>query len=369
MRISWLCETQADRERVLDMERRIRPLRAGAFGLLGTALLICGPWVGFWTLFPLCAACICFAASDFRLRTSRCPEYRLAASWLAAELAIAASVALTGGPTSPAVDWLVLPVVTLAARFDVRGVSAGTVIAAGLIVASTLGVHPAYIVAHPQHLVFPLALLGGLSMLSVALMRSDLHHRSASVIDPLTTMLNRNALASRVRELSEQARIVKQPIGVILGDLDEFKLVNDLHGHAAGDGVLQDVAYSMRKQLRAFDLAYRLGGEEFLVLLPGADARHAMFIAEGLRRAIAAGPHGGLPVTMSFGVTGSAPGEFDYEKAIVLADRALYQAKAAGRNRVRMSDPGGRTSAAADDASAWGGVDAGEPLTASSHTV
>jgi diguanylate cyclase (GGDEF)-like protein len=271
---------------------------------------------------------------------------RLAASWLTAELAIAASVALTGGPASAAVDWLVLPVVTMAARFDVRGVTAGTVIATALIAASTLGVHPAYVVAHPQHLVFPLALLGGLSMLSVALMRSDLHHRSASVIDPLTTMLNRNALASRVKELSHQARIVKQPIEVILGDLDGFKQVNDRHGHAAGDGVLQDVAYSLRKQLRAFDLAYRLGGEEFLVLLPGADAQRATIIAGELRCAVAADPQGGLPVTMSFGATGSPPGEFDYEKAIVLADRALYQAKAAGRNRVETFDGDEQTGSA-----------------------
>jgi diguanylate cyclase (GGDEF)-like protein len=316
-----------------------------------------------------------FAASDFRLASSRCPEYRLAASWLTAELAIAASVALTGGPASAAVDWLVLPVVTLAARFDVRGVTAGTVMAAGLIVASTLGVHPAYVVAHPQHLVFPLALLGGLSMLSVALMRSDLHHRSASVIDPLTTMLNRNALASRVKELSHQARIVKQPIGVILGDLDCFKQVNDRHGHAAGDGVLQDVAYSLRKQLRAFDLAYRLGGEEFLVLLPGADAQRATIIAEELRCAVAADPQGGLPVTMSFGVTGSPPGEFDYEKAIVLADRALYQAKAAGRNRVETFDGDGQTGSAAstDQIAPSGGFQplgyygTGDPLTAAAQ--
>jgi diguanylate cyclase (GGDEF)-like protein len=153
-----------------------------------------------------------------------------------------------------------------------------------------------------------------------------------------------------------------------LGDLDEFKQVNDLHGHAAGDGVLQDVAYCMRKQLRAFDLAYRLGGEEFLVLLPGADARHAMVLAEGLRRAIAAGPHAGLPVTMSFGVTASPPGEFDYEKALALADRALYQAKAAGRNQVRMFDPDRRTSAA-EDASMWAGHDTGEPLTASAQEL
>ncbi|MGH2870606.1 MAG: GGDEF domain-containing protein [Solirubrobacteraceae bacterium] len=98
--------------------------------------------------------------------------------------------------------------------------------------------------------------------------------------------------------------------------------MNDSHGHAAGDAVLKDVVYSLRKQLRAFDLAYRLGGEEFLVLLPGADTQRASMIAEELRAAIAARPHGGLPVSISFGVTASRPGHSDYQQAMAIADQA-----------------------------------------------
>ncbi len=114
----------------------------------------------------------------------------------------------------------------------------------------------------------------------MALMRSDLQHRSVSVIDPLTSMLNRAALGTRVQELTCQASIVRQPIGVIVGDLDKFKAINDTHGHAVGDAVLRDVAYKLRKCLRAFDLAYRLGGEEFLVILPGGDADQSAGVAE-----------------------------------------------------------------------------------------
>jgi diguanylate cyclase (GGDEF)-like protein len=143
-------------------------------------------------------------------------------------------------------------------------------------------------------------------------MRSDLAHRSASVIDPLTSMLNRNALGARVDELRHQALVVRQPIGLIVCDLDHFKAVNDSHGHTVGDDVLRDVAYSLRKRLRAFDLAYRLGGEEFLVLLPGADARQAAELAENLRETILAEPHGGVSVTMSFGVSASQPSSFEY---------------------------------------------------------
>jgi diguanylate cyclase (GGDEF)-like protein len=319
------------------MERRLRPLRTWSFVVLAVGLLISGPWVGWWTLLPLAAAGIVFALTGHALERSPRPEYRMAAAWLGAELAIAVSVALTGGPRSPAVDWLVLPIVTLGARFDARGIAAGASIAAILILATTLGVHPGYVIGHPQQLVFPLALLGALTLLSMALMRSDLQHRSASVIDPLTSMLNRNALRTRIGELRHQARVVRQPIGIIIGDLDHFKHVNDVHGHAAGDGVLQDVAYRVRKQLRAFDLAYRLGGEEFLVLLPGAGPREATAVAESLRAAIAAGPHGPMSVTMSFGVSASVAGSFDYEQVFAAADQALYLAKAAGRNCVRRA--------------------------------
>jgi diguanylate cyclase (GGDEF)-like protein len=319
------------------MERRLKPLRAWSFGVLAIALLLCGPWVGWWTLIPLAVAGVVFVLTDRGLETSSHPEYRLAFAWLTSELAIAASVALTGGPRSPAVSWLVLPVVTLAARFNLRGVIVGSSIAAGLILASSLGVHPAEVIASPQQVIFRLALLGAVALLSLALMRSDLQHRNTSVVDPLTSMLNRNALQARVGELRHQATIVNQPIAIIIGDLDHFKQVNDLHGHATGDAVLQDVAYSLRKRLRAFDLVYRLGGEEFLVLLPGVDALEAASIAEGLRLAVAAEPRGGVPATMSFGVSASKPGSFDYKRVFEHADQALYAAKAAGRNCVRAA--------------------------------
>jgi diguanylate cyclase (GGDEF)-like protein len=321
---------------VLDMEQRLRPLRACSFAVLAVALLVCGPFVGWWTLIPLAVASLAFFLTDRGLQTSARPEYRLAVAWLSSESAIAASVALTGGARSPAIAWLVLPVVTLAARFNVRGVVVGTSVAASLILASSLGVDPAQAVASPQRVLFPLALLGALALLSLALMQSDVQHRTASVIDPLTSMLNRNALRARVDELRDQAPIVRQPIGLIVGDLDHFKAVNDTHGHSAGDAVLRDVAYCLRKRLRAFDLAYRLGGEEFLVLLPGADASAAAIVAEDLRRTIEASAHGNLPVTMSFGVSASEPSRFDYQETFEAADQALYAAKTAGRNCVRV---------------------------------
>jgi diguanylate cyclase (GGDEF)-like protein len=148
-------------------------------------------------------------------------------------------------------------------------------------------------------------------------------------------MLNRSALSIRIAELEQQSRITGEPIALVVGDIDRFKDINDEHGHTAGDAVLQDLAYELRKTLRAFDLVYRLGGEEFLVVLPGAEPEAAEALAERLREAVAARPIGGFEMTMSFGVAASHPDEpFVYEEVFARADGALYEAKSAGRNRV-----------------------------------
>jgi diguanylate cyclase (GGDEF)-like protein len=259
---------------------------------------------------------------------------------LLSELTIAGSIALTGGPRSPALAWLVIPLVTLPARFNGRAVAAGVGLVVVLLLATTFGVDAAYCVAHPQTIVMPIALVVAVALLSSALMTSDLEHRSSSVIDPLTGMLNRNALQTRVKELAQQAAVMREPVALVVGDLDRFKTINDGHGHAVGDAVLRDVAYRMRKALRAYDLAYRLGGEEFLIMLPGADREAARHVAETLRRAICDEPVAGLPATISFGVSASDPGEFAYDTVFAEADLALYRSKQEGRNRVRVSGDG-----------------------------
>ncbi|HEU4975985.1 MAG TPA: GGDEF domain-containing protein [Baekduia sp.] len=335
---TWLCPEPADRARAVDMEERLRPYRRASFVVLAAALVLTGHWVGWWTLLPLGVAIVGFALVDRRLAVSRHPEHGIAAAWVLSELVIAASIALTGGPRSPALGWLAIPLVTLPARFKGRAVAAGAILVSLLLVATTFGVDAGYILARPQSVVMPVALFGAVALLSAALMVSDLEHRSSAVIDPLTGMLNRNALQTRIAELTEQAAITREPVAVIVGDLDRFKAINDGHGHTTGDAVLKDVSYRLRATLRAYDLAYRLGGEEFLVLLPGADAGQAAEVAEGLRRAVGDEPVAGLRVSISFGVGASAPGSFDYETVFAAADGALYGAKQAGRDRVRVAD-------------------------------
>jgi diguanylate cyclase (GGDEF)-like protein len=124
-------------------------------------------------------------------------------------------------------------------------------------------------------------------------------------------------------------------VGVVVGDLDHFKAVNDGAGHQVGDAVLRDVAQRWRDALRAYEMAYRLGGEEFLVLLPGAALDEAEEVARRLWDAVRATPVAGQAVTMSFGVAASAEGEaFDFDALFAHADAALYRAKRAGRDRV-----------------------------------
>lgn len=321
---------------MIDMDRRLQPVRRNSFLVLGVGLVACGPWLGWWTLLPLAVAGVVFKLGNQRIERAARPEYALFAAWAASEVIIGVSVALTGGAGTPTLSWFAIPIVTLSARFSTRGIAAGVSLAVALMLAVGFGFSPGVVAAQPQTLIIPVALVVAVAMLSTALMRSDVEHRSEAVIDQLTGLLNRKALAARTSELAQQSAISGEPIGLLLGDLDHFKWINDARGHAVGDDVLKDVAYLVRKNLRAFDLVYRVGGEEFLILVPGADATQSAAVAEQLRAAVCAETlGGGERVTMSFGVAASQRRtRFDYAAVFADADSALYEAKRGGRDRV-----------------------------------
>ncbi len=332
---SWLCRDDFDRGRLLDMEERVRPARQKTFVILAIALVATGPWLGWWPLLCLIPGLGCFALADALLPRVARPEYVMFAAWVVSELVIAGAVSLNGGPVVPTLSWLAIPVITLSSRFSMRGVVVGVVITMLLVLAVAFGVNPAAVKADPTLVIAPFALVLCVALLTIPLMNSDIQHRNDAVIDQLTGLLNRKALSTRVPELAQQSQVTGEPVGIIVGDLDHFKDVNDSHGHTVGDAVLRDVAYTVRKELRAFDLAYRLGGEEFLVLLPGSDGEQAVELAERLREAVCVDRVGGLCVTMSFGVDASLRGEpFDYDVVFAKADAALYAAKQGGRDRV-----------------------------------
>lgn len=332
-------EAQLRRERLLDMEERLRPYRLAAFAVLALALLVSGPLLGWWWLIPLAAALGAFYAGDRLRARSEHPERWAALTWGVSPLMIGVSVALTGAAGSPAAAWFALPAVTLGARFSNRGVSIGVAYTTALLLASTVMLDPAGASAEPLPIVFAFALTVAVALLGGALVQSDRDHRRDAVLDPLTGLLNRAALAQRFSELSADSRDPRSAgrLGLLIGDLDCFKLVNDQHGHAVGDVVLKEVGYTLRKHLRALDSVYRVGGEEFVVLLPGAGGLEgACEVAERLREAVGQSKPAGLAVSISFGAVDSAAGAaLDFDRLYQEADAALYEAKQAGRNCVR----------------------------------
>ena len=332
---SWMFE-EIDRERMLDMDRRVAPVRRNALAVLGVALLLSAPWLGWWTLAPFVLAVALFQIADRQARSVAHPEYVIFGAWVGSELIVASSVALSGGPKVATMAWLAIPVVTLPARFSARGVSVGVAIALGLLLAVSFATDAHAVIRNPPLLIAPAALIVAVAMLSMALMRSDIEHRGECVIDGLTGLLNRKALASRAEELAQQSEITGEPVGLIAGDIDCFKAINDRDGHVAGDAALERVAARLRARLRAFDLLYRLGGDEFVVLLPGANLGESEEVAETLRAVVESESlQNGWPVTMSFGVSASARGElFRYQEVFAMADAALYEAKRRGRGQV-----------------------------------
>ncbi len=189
------------------------------------------------------------------------------------------------------------------------------------------------------------SLLGAASLLLAACITTLFAARFANVevdqrrrakIDPLTGCLNRAALDTHLDALLSRRDPGIGRLVAITFDLDDFKRVNDDHGHHVGDLVLVGVTEIVAATLERGTPLFRLGGEEFLVLVTEIDPVRGERIAERIRRAVEERPIVGLPVSASFGVAGqTAP--LDVERLLAEADEAMYSAKHAGRNRVRTS--------------------------------
>jgi diguanylate cyclase (GGDEF)-like protein len=153
--------------------------------------------------------------------------------------------------------------------------------------------------------------------------------------DPLTGLLNRRSLENRVRDL----RAAGTPYALAYGDLDQFKLLNDTHGHEDGDQALRLFARVLGDSLRPNDVAARYGGEEFVIVLPDCNTATAMSILERVREnlALALSTGHSPSFTVTFGLASSAYAS-DFDEILAIADGALLEAKSAGRNRVVLAD-------------------------------
>ncbi len=330
----WLCPTRADRLRLVEMNQSVRRARILVGLLCGVGVAALAPWIGLVPLALFAVAPGPLLILDRLLARSRRPERLIASSLILHATLILAGVAMTGGVRSPILPWVAIPVVTAAARFRLRVFLVGAVLAfLGLIAAVAIG-SPSGVIHDPAPLIGMTVLLAALVVVQQPLLGAEIRWREDAVLDPLTGLLNRQGLHRRFREVAEQARLTRRPVALVLFDLDRFKDLNDAHGHARGDAVLKDVAYVLRKELRTFELLYRIGGEELLLVLPGADLAAACQVAESARGAIADSHPGGLHVTASFGVCSSTGPGVDFDTMFQSADVALYEAKRSGRNRV-----------------------------------
>jgi two-component system, cell cycle response regulator len=161
--------------------------------------------------------------------------------------------------------------------------------------------------------------------------------------DSLTELDNRRYLEQRLDEMFEHSRRLREPVAVVLCDLDRFKSVNDTHGHQVGDVVLKELARILKNEAREIDRVGRYGGEEFMLLLPGTVLDAAVTFAERVRKAVEAHTFsfdgGTLQRTMSCGVAAwPHPRIADCDALVKAADDALYVAKETGRNRVIRFD-------------------------------
>jgi diguanylate cyclase (GGDEF)-like protein len=167
--------------------------------------------------------------------------------------------------------------------------------------------------------------------------------RNEVLTDPLTELLNRRAFDQNLEHAVRQWERHRRAFVLVLGDVDHFKLINDRFGHPVGDDVLRQMAARIRSALRKSDLAFRIGGEEFAVLLTETTLKAGAEVGNKLRRCIDEEPLV-LPTgqtispTMSFGVTG--PGAGSIPELMAQVDKALYQAKHLGRNRVVVANEG-----------------------------
>jgi two-component system cell cycle response regulator len=176
--------------------------------------------------------------------------------------------------------------------------------------------------------------------------------RMQATHDSLTGLFNRAAILESLEREVARAQREKNPMSVIMADVDHFKRINDVYGHPTGDAVLQEIARRMLASFRAYDFVGRYGGEEFLIVVPSSELTLSVDLAERLRQHVAVQPvnacGNSIQVTVSLGVAALNSDANQPTQLLNLADAALYAAKHGGRNRVESAPilqalvPGGR---------------------------
>jgi len=324
------------RHRTVEQAGSLNPATKAIVPIVAAVLIATALVVSPWAWLPLGLIVLGLAALPTLIGGAANPEIAEMAGGLLLTIGMAVAAGLSGGTSSPIVFLFPIGVVLNGLRAGRRSIIVCAAVTMAVFVLVCLLEEAGAIVAEPLPMLAILAMQLGVTIASVALAEAEIGHRRASIVDPLTGLLNRHGLPDRFEELRRQALVSRAPITVVLFDLDHFKRLNDEHGHDVGDRLLREVADQIRASLRRFDLVYRVGGEEFLILLPGMAEAEGEAVAEQLRLAIERlGTVGGSGITASFGVSGAEGEEIDFDWLYRQADQALYGAKRSGRDRVR----------------------------------
>jgi diguanylate cyclase (GGDEF)-like protein len=319
---------------MLEAGALVRLARVWVSLLVFLATAVAGPWIGWWP--TLCGALTALQVATLDRRTVRSarPERYVAVSFLSTAAFATLGAALSGGPQSPLLIFVALPAILMANRFRRPVVVVGALVTLLVMLAGSVAVDPASFADDPTLVLVSLTLVVGVVVFTLSLSDTEMALRADARFDHLTGLFNRASLKPRFDELRSQAHATGGAIALVVYDLDRFKSVNDDLGHDRGDAVLRDTAHLLRRHLRAFDLVYRLGGEEFAVVLPGVGIAEAVEIARRQRESIEEARPGGVAITISGGVASARGTDVAWETLFQRADAALLRAKREGRNRI-----------------------------------
>jgi len=303
-RLSWLCTTDAELQRYLDLEPNMETARRRVVAIILIPAVITsvgfGPALGTITAFGVLVALL----MEWWRSTRPSTPMRGALSAAGFQFLLTSGVALTGGLRSPWLPWLAIPVMMLACRFRRAVVITGLVLAAVVAVAACLiaewaGTARQFPVWY--HGLAATALTVALAIVGLTMQSAEIQSRSAANQDPLTGLPNRKALNDTLRHLAPRIWAANKWLCIPACDLDHFKDINDRYGHPRGDEVLVQAAATLQSSLQGIGTVFRIGGEEFVAVLPGVDREDGTRIAERIRHVVSTTPMSDLSITCRWG--------------------------------------------------------------------